>query len=403
MFYEVSDKNLENNNDYSVLFQIETPLLDQGRAQLKLNIGNPKYKENPSDGFDFNYRGQLSLNNKHFISAGIKMDTASETKGLDLSFSVETSYLPVEWNNLQLKVNTWKHEYPNKATAKFYFRHGETRHEFDGLVDISNYQANMMLTTPLLKYVSRHNKWEVEGRLSKYQNDYSADALFKVDDENLVQLTFQTTFVGCSNFHGSIYYHAPNLVVSQAKLGYKVLLNEDEVLLDVDLTSSGNVDFPRGHFFIQWARSSDRKNFNGAFKIIPPTNKLPSLDGNITVPHFNYLMKNSIRAQVYSPEVHSIIMDWDLQFADIRGDSKVRVQYTGPFGSKKLFSDFALKYIGSDQYAVGSRVHRVYEVEIEGTIDMPTCGHKLTTRITSNGGVGLFKGISTTLHGINFN
>ena len=81
MFYEISDKNLENNNDYSVLFQIETPLLDQGRAQLKLNIGNPKYKANPSDGFDFNYRGQLSLNNKHFISAGIKMDTASEIKG----------------------------------------------------------------------------------------------------------------------------------------------------------------------------------------------------------------------------------------------------------------------------------------------------------------------------------
>jgi hypothetical protein len=30
--------------------------------------------------------------------------------------------------------------------------------------------------------------------------------------------------------------------------------------------------------------------------------------------------------------------------------------------------------------------------ELEGTMDMPTCGHKLTTRITSNGGVGLFKG-----------
>ena len=178
MFYEVSNKNLETNNDYSVLFQIETPLLEQGMAQVKLNIGNPKYKENYSDGFDFNYRGQLSLNNKHFISAGIKMDTASETKGMDLSFSVETSYLPEKWNNLQFKLNAWKHEYPSKATAKFYFRHGETRHEFDGLIDCSNYQANMMLTTPFLNYISRHNKWELEGRLSKYQKDFSADVLY---------------------------------------------------------------------------------------------------------------------------------------------------------------------------------------------------------------------------------
>ena len=44
-------------------------------------------------------------------------------------------------------------------------------------------------------------------------------------------------------------------------------------------------------------------------------------------------------------------LDWDLQFADIRGDSKVSLKYTGPFGSKKLFSDFSLKYIGSNQYA----------------------------------------------------
>ena len=43
--------------------------------------------------------------------------------------------------------------------------------------NIANYQANMMLTTPLLKYVGRHNKWELEGRLSKYHNDYSAGNL----------------------------------------------------------------------------------------------------------------------------------------------------------------------------------------------------------------------------------
>ena len=174
MFYEVSNKNLDTNNDYSVLFQIETPLLEQGMAQVKLNIGNPKYRENYSDRFDFNYRGQLSLNNKHFISAGIKMDTASETKGMDISFSVETSYLPQKWNDLQLKVNAWKHQYPNKATAKFYFRHGESKHVFDGLVDCSNYQASIMLTTPFLNYINGNNKWELEGRLSKYQSDYSA-------------------------------------------------------------------------------------------------------------------------------------------------------------------------------------------------------------------------------------
>ena len=44
-------------------------------------------------------------------------------------------------------------------------------------------------------------------------------------------------------------------------------MNADEVLLDIDLTSSGNVDFPRGHFFIEWARSSDGKNFEGTFKV----------------------------------------------------------------------------------------------------------------------------------------
>jgi hypothetical protein len=68
------------------------------------------------------------------------MDTASENKGFDTSFAIETSYLPANWNNLQLKVNAWIQGQPKKATAKFYFRHGETRHEFDGVIDASNYK-----------------------------------------------------------------------------------------------------------------------------------------------------------------------------------------------------------------------------------------------------------------------
>ena len=44
------------------------------------------------------------------------------------------------------------------------------------------------------------------------------------------------------------------------------------------------------------------------FQFIPPTTRLPSIDSNITVPHYDYLMKNTIQAQIYSPQVHSFNM-----------------------------------------------------------------------------------------------
>jgi hypothetical protein len=138
------------------------------------------------------------------------------------------------------------------------------------------------------------------------------------------------------------------------------------------------------------------KNYEGSFKIIPPTDKLPSLDGNVTVPHIGYLLKNTIRVQLYAPlGQHSIISDWDIQFHDIRGESKFSVKYISPYGSKKVFADFGMKYIGSDQYGVGNgflQNLRLYDIEMEANVDASTYGHKLSTTVASKGGVGLLKG-----------
>ena len=78
--YDISDGNVDGVTGYDVLLQLETPFLGQGRAQLKLNIGSPMYTS-ATNALKVNYRGQLSLNNQHFLSASFNMDTESERKG----------------------------------------------------------------------------------------------------------------------------------------------------------------------------------------------------------------------------------------------------------------------------------------------------------------------------------
>jgi hypothetical protein len=299
--YEVTE-----TQDYEITVHLESPLLSNGHATLQLAF------DTRSD----IYRGRVAFNNDHFVAMAIGWNDNS----FDASLSLESTLLAGPMGGL-FKLEDAEQAFTSIATLTLF-----GKHTVEVIVDKKNIAGKLIASSPLMP----GQEIVVEGHLHSNGIIHELGAMLLLAGEK-IQFSGNINYNNCHDFEGDLLYHGSSMAFAKAKLNYVVHLHETKSTFDFDMTTA-HPDIPRARMMMDFEGAVEADRYIGFFSVITPLDTLSTVDGKLTFPKRNMLLKNEANALISTPNgEYQVNTKWNLQDSN---QNSAEIWLDGPNAAK---------------------------------------------------------------------